>query len=133
MPRFSNTSRERLLSCDDRLIAVCTELIKYFDCTVVCGHRTNVEQDALFAQGRTIPGRIVTYKRGGQSIHNTSPSRAVDLAPYRDGGIVWHDENLFSEMAGMALYIALSRGTTIEWGGHWPNFKDRPHFQVRAG
>ena len=121
MPHFGRTSRERLLGCDSRLISVCSELIMYFDFSVISGHRTNEEQDALFAQGRTAPGRIVTYKRGGESTHNTYPSRAIDLAPYR-GGVVWDDEGLFAE-------IAARKGIELQWGGHWPNFKDRPHFE----
>lgn len=129
MPHFGSASRQRLLTCDSRLISVCSELIQYFDFSVISGHRSNEEQDAIFAQGRTAPGRIVTYKRGGESIHNTSPSRAIDIAPYR-GGVVWDDEGLFHEMAGALLYIAALKGIEISWGGHWPNFKDRPHFQV---
>ena len=129
MPHFSTSSRNRLLTCDSRLITVCSELIRYFDFSVIQGYRSNEEQDALFAQGRTAPGRIVTYKRGGESVHNTNPSRGIDLAPWR-GGIVWDDENLFHEMAGAFLYIAAQRGIEVTWGGHWPNFKDRPHFQV---
>ena len=98
MPQFSNTSRERLLSCDSRLIAVCSDAIAFFDFTVVCGHRTDEEQDLLFAQGRIMDGPIVTYKRGGESIHNTMPSRAIDLAPWVPGhGIAWDDEVLTLE------------------------------------
>lgn len=37
---------------------------------VVQGLRTFAEQDALFAQGRTKPGQVVTRARGGQSNHN---------------------------------------------------------------
>lgn len=130
MAHFSRTSRERLLTCDSRLILLCSELIKHFDFSVICGHRSNEEQDRLYASGRTVDGPIVTYKRGGESIHNTMPSRAVDIAPYRNGRIVWNDEYLFCEMAGALLYIAAGRGIEIEWGGHWRTFKDRPHFQV---
>ena len=89
------------------------------------------EQDLLFAQGRVTDGPIVTYKRGGESIHNTMPSRAIDLAPWVPGrGIAWDDEVLFGEMAGVIMYCAWKRSIPIEWGGHWSSFKDRPHFQV---
>ena len=131
MPFFSATSRERLLSCDSRLIAVCSDAIDFFDFTVVCGNRTDEEQDILFAQGRITDGPIVTYKRGGESIHNTMPSRAIDLAPWVSGrGIVWDDVGLFGELAGVILYAAWKRGIWISWGGHWTSFVDRPHFQV---
>jgi len=82
MPHFSTASNDRLYTCDDRIIVVCEEAIRFIDFTVVCGHRSDDEQDELYAQGRTAPGRIITHKRGGESIHNTYPSRALDFAPY---------------------------------------------------
>jgi peptidoglycan L-alanyl-D-glutamate endopeptidase CwlK len=131
MPQFSRISRERLLSCDSRLIAVCSDAIAFFDFSVVCGHRTNEEQDLLFAQGRITRGPIVTYKRGGESIHNTMPSRAIDLAPWVSGrGIVWDEPVLFGELAGVIMYCAWKRRIDITWGGHWMSFKDYPHFQT---
>lgn len=131
MPRFSRISRERLLTCDSRLIAVCSDAIQYYDFSVICGHRTTEEQDKLYAQGRTEPGPIVTNLRGGQSRHNQYPSPAVDLAPWLPGhGIAWHDESLFHELYGVILVCAKRRGIEIEWGGKWRTFVDRPHFQV---
>ena len=131
MPAFSETSRRRLLTCDSRLIAVCSDAIQWYDFSVICGHRTAEEQDALYAQGRTEPGNIVTNLRGGQSIHQSSPSRAVDLAPWVQGpGIVWDDVERFHELYGVILCCASQRGIEIEWGGLWRTFKDRPHFQV---
>jgi peptidoglycan L-alanyl-D-glutamate endopeptidase CwlK len=50
------------------------------------GLRTFAEQDALFAQGRTKPGRIVTNARGGESNHNYG--LAVDLYPVLDGRVL---------------------------------------------
>ena len=131
MAQFSATSRGRLLTCDSRLIVVCSDAIAFIDFSVVCGHRSNEEQDLLYAQGRVTDGPIVTYKRGGQSIHNTDPSRAVDLAPWVQGrGIVWDDVGLYHELAGVIRYCGFLRGIEIEWGGLWRTFRDRPHFQV---
>src|SRR3977135_4181957 len=56
---------------------------------VVQGLRTFAEQDALFAQGRTKPGQIVTNAKGGQSNHNYG--LAVDLCPLIDGKPQWKD------------------------------------------
>ena len=131
MPQFSDTSRKRLLTCDSRLIALCSDAIACFDFAVVHGHRTIEEQDLLYAQGRVTDGPIVTNLRGGESIHNTYPSRAIDLAPWVRG-IDWNNEELFAEMAGVLRYVAWKRGVELEWGGHWTTFKDRPHFQVAA-
>jgi hypothetical protein len=49
------------------------------------GFRSFAEQDAIFAQGRTTPGRIVSNARGGQSNHNYG--LAVDLYPVLDGRV----------------------------------------------
>jgi peptidoglycan hydrolase-like protein with peptidoglycan-binding domain/LysM repeat protein len=49
------------------------------------GLRTFAEQDAIFAQGRTTPGKIVTNARGGESNHNYG--LAVDLYPVIEGRV----------------------------------------------
>ena len=127
MPVFSRTSTSRLETCDRRIIELCREAIKVVDFSVLCGHRTNEEQNELYAQGRTKPGKIVTHKRGGESIHNTSPSRAIDLAPYP---IDWDDLVRFGELAGVLKAIAHDMQIPLQWGGDWSNFKDYPHFQL---
>jgi len=129
MPHFSTASNDRLYTCDDRIIVVCEEAIRFIDFTVVCGHRSDDEQDELYAQGRTAPGRIITHKRGGESIHNTYPSRALDFAPYP---IDWSNIVRFGEVAGIMKYIAWQNGLNLQWGGDWPNFKDYPHIQIAA-
>ena len=130
MPTFGRRSIECLNTCDDRLVYIAHEAIKVIDFSVICGHRTNEEQDALYAQGRTEPGRIITFKRGGESIHNTWPSSAMDFAPYP---IDWSDLVRFGVVAGVMKHIAWQEGLDMfEWGGDWPNFKDYPHVQLRA-
>ena len=47
------------------------------------GLRTFAEQDGLYAQGRTKPGKKVTNAKGGQSIHNYG--FAVDICLIIDG------------------------------------------------
>lgn len=47
--------------------ALCAELPD--DWQPYCGLRSFVGQDALYMQGRTLPGRIVTMARGGLSPH----------------------------------------------------------------
>lgn len=128
MPSFSRKSRDRLSTCDERIQKVCKEAIKFFDFSVIYGHRTIEEQDELYAQGRTKPGRIVTWKQGGESVHNTYPSLAVDLAPWP---IDWSDTVRFGELAGIIKYVAWQMGVDMTWGGDWPNFKDYPHYQTR--
>ncbi len=89
---------------------------------VVQGLRTFAEQDALFAQGRTKPGHIVTNARGGQSNHNYG--LAVDLCPFKNGQPQWNDEHAFNAIGPEATKVGL------EWGGSWHHLVDKPHVQL---
>lgn len=93
---------------------------------VTSGLRTFAEQDALYAQGRTKPGPIVTNARGGQSLHNYG--LAVDVVPIVNGQPKWDVPESVWQKIGAA-----GKRQGMEWGGDWTNFKDRPHFQMTAG
>jgi peptidoglycan L-alanyl-D-glutamate endopeptidase CwlK len=54
---------------------------------VVQGLRSWTEQDALYAMGRTAPGKIVTNVKGGYSYHNYG--MAVDCVPSIHGSTSW--------------------------------------------
>lgn len=84
------------------------------------GLRSFKEQDALYAQGRTKPGKIVTKAKGGQSWHNYGI--AVDLVFRENNQWSWDDKHPWNTLG------ALGKGLGLEWGGDW-EFKDRPHFQ----
>jgi peptidoglycan L-alanyl-D-glutamate endopeptidase CwlK len=90
---------------------------------VVQGLRTFAEQDALFAQGRTKPGRVVTNARGGQSNHNYG--LAVDVVPFTNGKPNWEAPN--------SIWVAIGAEAEklgMEWGGNWKKFIDKPHIQL---
>lgn len=65
------------------------------DVLVTCTYRSPEEQAELYAQGRTKPGRIVTYAKPGESKHNIQSSngapasKAFDVVPLRHGKLVW--------------------------------------------
>lgn len=90
-------------------------------------YRSPERQNELYAQGRTKPGLIVTYKRGGESNHNQGPpTPAIDVAfLLADGSVSWSGL-LLSKFARL-MKAADAR---VHWGGDWPKFKDRPHFEV---
>lgn len=88
-------------------------------------YRDNESQDALYAQGRTRPGKIVTEVRGGYSFHNHRV--AFDFVPIVAGKAVW-DDKLLWERCG-----AIGKEVGLEWGGSWKGFKDRPHMQDTNG
>ena len=92
------------------------------DVRVVQGFRTYAEQNALFAQGRTEPGEIVTKARGGQSNHNFG--LAIDLCPFVNGDPDWNDSQGFR-----AIGVA-GKKQGLEWGGDWKKFRDMPHLEL---
>ena len=127
MPRFGNRSFAALETCVGEIIMLAEQAIKVIDFSVLVGHRTNEEQDRLYAIGRTTPGRIVTYKKGGESHHNESPSPAMDFVPYP---IDWEDLARFGVVAGVMKHIAFVEGIDMTWGGDWTTLRDYPHIQV---
>ena len=94
--------------------------------------RTIAEQDALYAQGRTKPGAIVTKSHGGYSYHNYG--MAVDIAFIR-GGKLSYDIKADIDGDGKADWIEVVQvfqEFRWEWGGNW-KFTDLPHFQKTFG
>lgn len=91
---------------------------------IVQGLRTFAEQDGLYAQGRSKPGKRVTNARGGFSNHNFG--LALDFAPVVNGVVSW-DEKLYRPFAEWASAAGL------EWGGNWTKFRDLPHVQDANG
>jgi hypothetical protein len=88
------------------------------------GMRTNAEQDALYAKGRTAPGKPVTQALGGQSYHNHG--LAFDVVPLNPDGKTpnWN--------APISPYAPIAQALGFEWGGNWKN-EDKPHFQWTYG
>ncbi|MFD0710652.1 M15 family metallopeptidase [Paenibacillus sp. GCM10027626] len=91
------------------------------------GYRSIAEQDALYAQGRTKPGSIVTNARGGYSNHNFG--LAVDFALLLPDGknVSWTVNNDWMTVVGIAKQLGFA------WGGDWTSFKDYPHFEMLFG
>lgn len=90
------------------------------------GLRTMEEQNELYAQGRTKPGKIVTNARGGYSYHNFG--LAFDFAILNaDGSVNWNVDDKWKRVG------AIGKSLGLEWGGDWKDFKDYPHFQYTFG
>lgn len=88
---------------------------------LISGTRTCAEQNALFAQGRTAPGPVVTKARCGQSNHNFGC--AADVGLFGRGGYL-EDSPLYLEIGPLAESAGLA------WGGRWKNIKDYPHVEA---
>lgn len=70
-----------------KFIAECKK--QGIDVAIISTLRDNEYQNSLFAQGRTKPGKIVTYARGGQSWHNYG--LAFDFVVKHNGKVDWGD------------------------------------------
>ena len=107
----------------ERFIAACKAA--GIDLLITSTYRDNESQDALYAQGRTAPGKIVTKAKGGQSFHNYRC--AFDVVPLVHGKPVWDDEALWVRIGQLGKQIGL------EWAGDWVTFKETAHFQYTGG
>lgn len=99
------------------------------------GLRTVAEQNALYAQGRTAPGAIVTNAKGGQSIHNYG--LAFDFAVYSKDGIKteW-SASIDTNSDGYKDYLqvgAIGKSLNLKWGGDFRSIVDYPHFEYTFG
>lgn len=95
------------------------------DVLVYCTYRDGAEQDALYAQGRTAPGKKVTNAKAGESFHQYRV--AWDAVPLVAGKPAWSDIALYLKMGEIA------EGLGIEWAGRWKSFRETAHFQVTQG
>ena len=93
---------------------------------VIQGLRSFAESNALYAQGRTSPGPIVTKAAAGQSYHNYG--LAFDFQMITNG----KEDDVVGPNWMKVVKIMESAGMT--WGGHFPDgFHDDPHFEQRFG
>lgn len=152
MASYGIKSLNELNSADLDLITLFTEVVKYFDNTIIYGNRDHAAQFELYKKGRTLingvwiitdQGKVVTYKDGYQkmSMHNYMPSKAVDSIPYP---VNWRDVDRMRFFAGYVLGTAKQlkeQGKIthdIRWGGDWSRdfilddemFLDLVHFEI---
>lgn len=85
-------------------------------------YRTKAEQDALYALGRTMPGKIVTNSRYPLSAHCWGV--AFDFCRNERNKEYNDDDNFFAKVAAIAKPLGLT------WGGDWNGFVDKPHFEM---
>ena len=136
MATFSKASQSKLELAHKDLQKILNQAIKEVDFTIICSTRTKEEQFKLFKQGRTLKdgkweknGPTVTNISGinKKSMHNYSPSLAVDLAPWP---IDWERIDRFKKLAEIIKRIAYDNKIEISWGGDW-KMKDYPHFELK--
>jgi len=104
------------------------EVIKVYDCSILCGFRRKEEQDEAFNNGKS-------KVQWPNSKHNVLPSNAVDVAPYP---VAWFGTNRFFFLAGLIKGIGWMKGYSVVWGADWDDngdftdqtFNDYGHFEV---
>lgn len=89
---------------------------------VISGTRSFEEQDALYSEGRSAPGPIVTNARGGESNHNYGI--AFDVGIF-EGSHYLQDSRNYKLVGALGMDLGLS------WGGAWKRFVDECHFELR--
>jgi len=94
------------------------------DVLVTCTLRSNEEQAALYAKGRTEPGHRVTNAPPGRSAHNHG--LAIDVVPMVNGKPDWNGYDPVWETIGK-----LGETAGLVWLGA-PNspFPEKPHFEL---
>ena len=141
MFKYGKRSSNNLGECHDDLIILFTEVIKYIDCSIVDGARSEEEQNKLFHAGKS----KVEYPNSKHNVTDEMPlSMAIDAAPYINGGIPWNDTRYFYYFGGFVLAVAeilYANGKMkhkTRWGGDWSqnhcfndqSFHDLPHFEL---
>jgi peptidoglycan LD-endopeptidase CwlK len=86
---------------------------------LTCTYRSQAEQDALYARGRTTQGPIVTWKRHS----NHTDRRAFDIAMLINNKVSWDPKDY-------AVAGEVGRFIGLVWGGDWIHSKDYPHFEL---
>jgi peptidoglycan L-alanyl-D-glutamate endopeptidase CwlK len=104
------------------------------------GLRTIDEQNALYAQGRTKPGSIVTNARGGSSYHNYGLAFDFCIVIDTDSNGVYDEtswdikkDNDKDGTADWLEVVKVFEAAGYEWGGKWSSIKDYPHLQKTFG
>ena len=96
------------------------------DILITSTYRDKESQDALYAQGRTSAGRIVTNARSGQSFHNYRV--AFDFVPIINGKAQWND------LERIKLCGSIAKQCGLEWAGDWKGkMQEMLHCQFTDG
>lgn len=94
------------------------------------------QQNEIYAQGRTKPGKIVTWAKGGDSIHNYRLAVDFVLLHPDKGTVSWSmSEDIDNDhVPDWMEVVAIWKKHGWQWGGDWPKPKtDPPHLQKTLG
>ncbi|MGP2469112.1 M15 family metallopeptidase [Yersinia sp. 2540 StPb PI] len=131
--RFSQRSEGNLKGVNADLVRVVRRALELstVDFGVIEGVRTVARQEQLYAQGRTVDGKIVTWTMKSKHIDGN----AVDLLPVTG----WDNLSSFKAVSKAMFQAASELGVKITWGADWngngiqeKGETDSPHFEISA-
>lgn len=136
--RFSKKSIERLKGVHPDLIRVCMLAITLTDTDfgITQGARTLEQQKALYAQGRTVPGKIVTWTLNSRHLPQADGlSHAIDFGVFLNGvyinGDTADEYRHYERVVPFFKQAAQKLGIKITCGADWPAKKrDVPHIEL---
>ena len=108
----------------ERFLSLCKD--EGIDLLVTSTYRDNESQQALYEQGRTTAGKVVTNAKAGDSWHNWRC--AVDVVPMVNGKPNWDGLHPVWDQIG-----TLGEQAGLECAGRWRTFKELAHFQYTGG
>lgn len=128
MPGLGKRSRERLQTCTQELQELITEVSTRIEIAVLCGHRTEEDQEKAKEGGFS----KVSWPN---SKHNALPSNAVDISPYP---LDWSNLDDFKEVYDVVMEVAKEKGLRIRAGADFDmdgdltnnRFQDWPHYEL---
>lgn len=112
MPEFGLKSQKKLETCDERIQLVLKEAIKYLDFTILDGYKSEEVQNEQY-------NKKLTNDKYPNSLHNTIPSKAVDIALWHKEPphVRWEELFSFYFLGGFILGIASQMNINLKWGG----------------
>lgn len=137
---FGKTSQNRLDTAHKDLQAICNEVIKHFDFSILEGTRTLAQQQQYFKDGKSKLDGV-----NQKSKHQSLPSLAIDVAPYPIDFKNEHKAKArfyllagYFFMASEKLFEDGKISHKLRWGGDWDSdkdfkdqsFDDLPHFEL---
>lgn len=137
--KFSSASEAKLVGVHPDLVRVVRRALELStrDFKVLEGVRSLKRQQDLYAQGRTRPGKIVTWTLKSNHFVNTTTGfgHAVDLFPEPYD---WENRAAFDELGAVMLKAAAEEKVKIRWGADWDQDgnprergeSDSPHFEL---
>lgn len=146
MPKFGAHSRVKLMTCHPDLVRLMEAVVEDYDCTILDGARTEVDQLDKIKRGLS---KVTNVTDSKHVVSEEQPlSDAVDAAPFP---VIWpvpgdanynvgkyvHDVGRFYHFAGYVKAKAKELGIKIRWGGDWDSdadfgdqkFDDLDHFE----